>query len=107
MLDHKSFGGNLAFKVDISKAFDTLDWKFLLRVLEQFRFSETFCKLIDTILHSAKLSICINGAQQDYFSCSRGVRQGDPLSHLLFCLAEDVLSRSLTKLMELLGGPNI
>jgi len=90
----------LAFKVDISKAFDTLDWKFLLRVIKKFGFCDTFCNWIDTILQLARLSICINGSQQGYFSCSRGVRQGDPLSPLLFCLAEDVLTRSLTRLME-------
>ena len=96
-LHNKSFGGNLALKVDIAKAFDTLDWSFLLKVLKKFGFSETFCKWIHSILMSAKLSVSINGKMHGYFSCSRGVRQGDPLSPLLFCLAEEVISRCLTK----------
>jgi len=54
-----------------------------------------FCAWIEVILHSAKLSILVNGNFVGYFSCSRGVYQGDPLSPLLFCLAEEVLSRTL------------
>ena len=42
-LDKKSFGGNLAFKVDIAKAFDTIEWPFLLKVLGAFGFNEKFC----------------------------------------------------------------
>jgi hypothetical protein len=38
----KSFGGNLALKIDISKAFDTLDWDFLLKVFHAFGFNFTF-----------------------------------------------------------------
>ena len=100
LMDHKTYGGNLALKVDIRKGFDTLEWSFLLRVLKKFGFNETFCNWIEAILHSATISININGTQQGYFKCSRGVRQGDPLSPLLFCIAEDVLSRSLSKLVE-------
>ncbi|MCH97378.1 RNA-directed DNA polymerase (Reverse transcriptase), partial [Trifolium medium] len=77
MLHHKSFGGNLAIKIDIAKAFDTLDWQFLIKVLQAFGFNNIFCDWIHTILNSAKLSISINGKQEGYFDCARGVRQGD------------------------------
>ena len=97
LLNKKSYGGNLALKVDIAKAFDTLDWTFLLKVLKKLGFNEIFCKWIHSILMSAKLSVSINGKLHGFVSCSRGVRQGDPLSPLLFCLAEEVISRSLTR----------
>jgi hypothetical protein len=99
LLHNKAFGGNLALKIDISKAFDTLEWLFLLEVLKRFGFNEMFCNWIHVILKSAFLSVSINGKAQGYFNCTRGVRQGDPLSHLLFCLAEDVLSIGISKLV--------
>ena len=94
-LDKKQYGGNIALKVDISKAFDTLDWNFLVMVLSNFGFSPIFINWIVEILKSVRLSVLVNGKAISFFNCSRGVRQGDPFSPLLFCLAEEVLSRPL------------
>ena len=84
LLDKRSFGGNLALKIDVSIAFDTLNWVFFINVLQGFGFNETFCSWIKTILHSSHMSISVNGSQQGYFKCNRGERQNGPLSPLLF-----------------------
>lgn len=99
-LHKKSFGGNFSLKVDISKAFYIISWDFLLYVLRKFGFNDTFCNWIQTTLKYAFLYVSTNGVSHGYFNFSRGFRQGDPLSPLLFCLPEEVLSRSLTKLVE-------
>ncbi|XP_012568832.1 uncharacterized protein [Cicer arietinum] len=63
-----------------------------------------------TIFHSAKLSISINGKALGFFNRKRGLGQEDPSSPLPFCLAEDVLSRGISKLdvdgkLHLMSGP--
>lgn len=61
LLHNSCFGGNIAFKVDIAKSFDTIEWSFLLKVMKQFGFNDVFCSWISAILESANLSISING----------------------------------------------
>jgi len=65
-------------------------------VVSNVGFATNFINWILAILNSARLSILVNGRAVGFFSCSRGVHQGDPLSPLLFCLAEEVLSRALS-----------
>ncbi|KAK2642786.1 hypothetical protein Ddye_024549 [Dipteronia dyeriana] len=100
VLHKKCYGGNMAMKIAIQKAFDTLDWKFLCRVLKAFGFSQTFMDWIVSILGSSRLYSLINGSPTSYFSYSRGVRQGYPLSPFLFGIAEDFLRRLLSRMVE-------
>ena len=65
-------------------------------MLQAFGFSSVFVDWIDSILRSSRLFVLLNGVPEGYFCCSRGVRQGDPLSPLLFGIAEDFFSRLLT-----------
>lgn len=90
-LDRTTVNGNMAIKVDIRKAFDTLKWDFIYFMLRKLGFHDNFLAMIEMILHSARIFILVNGSPHGYFACSQGVRQGDPLSPLLFCLAEEGL----------------
>lgn len=90
----------MAMKIDIRKAFDTLTWSFLLLVFKSFGFFETFCRWISTILEPARISMLVNGFSVGYFPCSRGFRQRNLLSPILFSLAKDSLSRLLFNLIQ-------
>ncbi|KAI9180997.1 hypothetical protein LWI28_010094 [Acer negundo] len=74
VLQKKCYWGNLAMKINIRKAFDTLDWSFLCRVLQAFGFSSIFVDWIDGILHSFRLSVLLNEVLERYFCYSRGIR---------------------------------
>ncbi|GAU50559.1 hypothetical protein TSUD_180290 [Trifolium subterraneum] len=62
--------------------------------------NDVFYSWIEEILHSTRLYVLVNGKSIGFFKCTRGVRQGDPLSPLLFCIAEDVLSHSISKALQ-------
>jgi len=100
MLSKKVIGGNVSYKVDIHKSFGTRSWKFLLLVLTRYGFHPLFVGWISTILRSAMVSIRINGNLVGFFTLSKGVKQSDPLSPLLFCLVDKVFSRGISKLVN-------
>ncbi|KAJ0941167.1 putative RNA-directed DNA polymerase [Helianthus annuus] len=92
----------LIFKVDFAKAYDTLNWKFLIRVLGYMKFPAKWIKWVSSCLKSGKGSVILNGSPTGEFVYKRGLRQGDPLSPSLFIIALEVLDM-IMKRAEALG----
>jgi hypothetical protein len=93
----KGKGGFMFLKLDMEKAFDRMEWNFLLAIMEKLGFSPIWINWIRVCISSSSFSILINGSPFGLFSPSRGLRQGDPLSPFLFILGSEVLSRLLQK----------
>lgn len=56
-LHRKILGGNVMLKIDMAKAYDRVDWSFLLEVLKSFGFAHNFCKLIGECIKSPWFSV--------------------------------------------------
>ena len=91
----KNMCKGLVLKLDFEKAFDTVSWDFLFHVMETMHFDQKWCSWVKSILDSSRISILVNGSPTKEFSPGRGLRQGDPLSPLLFNIAGEVLNKML------------
>ena len=74
-----------------------MNWGFLTQVLKRYGFSDKWRRWISFCLSTVRFSILINGTPPGFFGSSRGLRQGDPLSLLLFVLVMEAVGRMLDK----------
>lgn len=84
-------------KVDIRKAFDTVCWDFVIKVLEAQQFPSMFVAWISESISSPRFSVAINGELAGLFQGKKGLRQGDSISPYLFIMLMEVLSLLLNK----------
>jgi hypothetical protein len=84
-------------KLDLKKAYDHVNWDFLSYLLRRCGFSEKWRKWIYFCISSVKFSVLVNGSPCGFFKSSQGIRQGDPLSPMLFVIVMEGLSRMLDK----------
>ena len=84
-------------KLDIEKAYDHVSWDTLFYFLERMGFGDQWRSWLKACITIVHFSILDNGSPAGFFGSSRGLRQGDPLSPLLFLLIMEVLNRILKK----------
>lgn len=84
-----------AFSLDAEKAFDRVEWRFLIHVLESFGFGQGFIRWIQLIYAEPKAAVLTNGIVSSFFNIYRGAKQGDPLSPLLFIIFLEPLAMAV------------
>jgi hypothetical protein len=89
----------LVLKLDLKKAYDCIHWDFLRLILHKIGFGLNFTNWIMSCLTSSSFVVLLNGEATDFFRSGRGVRQGCPLSPLLFILVMEGLSLLLKNSM--------
>ncbi|GMI87152.1 hypothetical protein HRI_002384500 [Hibiscus trionum] len=87
----------VVFKVDFQRAYDTISWDFLDLMLTKFGFGDRWRKWLQSCISTASISILINGSPTDNFRIQRGLRQGCPLSPLIYNIVAEGLSLVLAK----------
>lgn len=98
-VNHRKMSG-LLLKIDFEKAYDKVKWPFLYQMMQAKGFGDIWCDWIMKTVRGGRVAIKVNDQIGPYFSTFKGVRQGDPLSPLLFNLVADGLAMLIKKAQQ-------
>ena len=84
-------------KIDMNKAYDWLEWNFIIECFMELGFHSKWVSLIKKCISRVSYSLIVNGERCGFIKPSRGIRQGDPLSLCIFIICLELLSLSLLK----------
>lgn len=93
--------GRAAFKIDISKAYDRLEWSFIRSMMEKFGFSAMWIARIMKLISSVSYSFIRDGTIFGEVILQRGVRQGDPISPYIYIMCAEGLSSIIRRHEEM------
>lgn len=91
----------ILFKVHFEKAYDSIDWNFLIYVMEKIGFHPKWIKWIKECLYSSTVSVFVNGSPTKEFKMRHRLRKGGPLSPFLFLIIIEGFSLLMKKASEL------
>jgi hypothetical protein len=100
MTKMRSNVGFFVMKVDLSKAYDRLNWEFIHKVLAEVNLPIEMINVIMNCITSVQSNVLWNGSRSKFFPPYCGVRQGDPMSPYLFVLCMDKLSHLIAEAVE-------
>ncbi|KAL0295604.1 UNVERIFIED_CONTAM: Retrovirus-related Pol polyprotein from type-2 retrotransposable element R2DM [Sesamum angustifolium] len=93
----KRISPRCTINVDLRKAFDSVSWTFLSRVLHGYGFPPLFISWIMECVSTTSFSVALNGSLHGHFPGKKGLRQGDPMSPALFLLCMEYFSRLIKR----------
>ncbi|KAE8685834.1 bromodomain and WD repeat-containing protein 3-like isoform X4 [Hibiscus syriacus] len=90
----------VAFKVDFRRAYDSVEWPILIRIMSEMGFGKRWLSWISQCISTASISVLVNGSPSEEFHMAKGLRQGCSLSPLLFNIVGELLNLMISKAVD-------